>query len=75
MRSSLGGFLSDWPKMILVIFVLAGFVAPAHPRSVVLLAVPLTVLYLGGLVLFRYLAGRSDGLAATLAGADADTVL
>ena len=62
MSGSLGGVLSHWRNVILVIFVLAMFATPADPASMLLVAVPLTVLYLGGLLLFRYLARRRGGL-------------
>ena len=43
---------------ILLIFVLAMFLTPADPYSMLLLAVPLTVLYIGGVLLYKYMARR-----------------
>ena len=52
-------YLSKWRVAILVIFVLAMFLTPADPQSMLLMAVPLTVLYFGG-VLLCYLFPRSE---------------
>jgi sec-independent protein translocase protein TatC len=48
-------YLSKWRVAILVIFVLAMFLTPADPTSMLLMAVPLTALYFGGVALCRYL--------------------
>ena len=48
-------YLSKWRVAILVIFVLAMFLTPADPYSMILMAVPLTVLYFGGVLLCRYM--------------------
>ena len=50
-------YLSRWRIAILVIFVLAMFLTPADPQSMLLMAVPLTALYFGG-VLLCYLMPR-----------------
>ena len=51
-------YLSKWRVAILVIFVIAMFLTPADPQSMLLMAVPLTVLYFGG-VLLCYLFPKS----------------
>ena len=48
-------YLSKWRVAILVIFVLAMFLTPADPQSMLLMAVPLTALYFGGILLCRLL--------------------
>ena len=48
-------YLSRWRIAILVIFVLAMFLTPADPTSMVLMAFPLTVLYFLGILLCRYM--------------------
>jgi len=53
-------YLSKWRVAILVIFVISMFLTPADPQSMLLMAVPLTVLYFGG-VLLCYLFPRSEG--------------
>jgi sec-independent protein translocase protein TatC len=48
-------YLSKWRIAILVIFVLAMFLTPADPTSMILMAAPLTVLYFGGVLLCKYM--------------------
>ena len=48
-------YLSKWRIAILVIFTLAMFLTPADPVSMLLMAVPLTVLYFGGVGLCRWM--------------------
>ena len=48
-------YLSKWRVAILVIFVLAMFLTPADPTSMMLMAGPLTVLYFLGILLCRLL--------------------
>jgi sec-independent protein translocase protein TatC len=48
---TVGAYLSRWRIAILVIFVLAMFLTPADPQSMLLMAVPLTALYFGGVLL------------------------
>ena len=55
---SVGAYLSKWRLAILVIFVLAMFLTPADPTSMVLMAIPLTVLYFGGILLCRFMPRR-----------------
>jgi sec-independent protein translocase protein TatC len=46
-------YLSKWKVAILVIAVLSMFLTPADPYSMVLMAIPLTVLYFGGILFCR----------------------
>lgn len=48
-------YLSKWKIAILVIFTLSMFLTPADPTSMLLMAIPLTVLYFGGVLLCRLL--------------------
>jgi sec-independent protein translocase protein TatC len=52
---TLEAYLSRWRIAVLVIFVLAMFLTPADPISMLLLAVPLTILYFGGVALCKWL--------------------
>ena len=47
-------YLSKWRVAILVIFILAMFLTPADPTSMLLMAVPLTILYGGGILLCKW---------------------
>ena len=51
-------YLSRWRIAILVIFVLAMFLTPADPQSMLLMAIPLTFLYFGGVLLCRLMPRR-----------------
>jgi len=48
-------YLSSWRVAVLVIFVIAMFLTPADPTSMMLMAAPLTVLYFGGILLCTFL--------------------
>lgn len=48
-------YLEKWRVAILVIFVVAMILTPADPYSMLLMAVPLSFLYFGGVLLCRYL--------------------
>jgi sec-independent protein translocase protein TatC len=54
-------YLSSWRISILAIFVLALLLTPGDPGSMLLMAIPLTVLYFGG-VFFCWLIPRKKGL-------------
>jgi sec-independent protein translocase protein TatC len=56
---SVATYLSQWRIAILVIFVISMFLTPMDPTSMLLMAVPLTVLYFGG-VLLCHLLPRSE---------------
>jgi sec-independent protein translocase protein TatC len=57
---TVSSYLSKWRIAILVIFVLAMLLTPADPVSMLLMAVPLTVLYFGGIALCRWMPRRSS---------------
>lgn len=48
------GYIANWRISILVIVVLSAVLTPADPYSLLFMAVPLTVLYFGGVALCRY---------------------
>lgn len=47
-------YLSKWRLAILVIFVISMLLTPADPMSMMAMAIPLTVLYFGGIALCHY---------------------
>lgn len=50
-------YLSKWRIAVMCIFVLSMFLTPADPISMLLLAVPLTMLYFLGVAMCRYMPG------------------
>ena len=56
-------YLAKWRIAILVIFVLSAILTPADPYSMLLMAVPLTILYFGGIALCRFLPGGRNPYA------------
>ena len=52
---SIQDYMSKWRLAVLVIFVLAMFLTPADPISMMLLAVPLTFLYFLGIAMCRWM--------------------
>ena len=50
-------YLEKWRMAILVIFVIAMLLTPADPISMLLMAVPLTFLYFGGVALCKWMPG------------------
>lgn len=54
---SIDAYLEKWRIAVMCIFVLSMFLTPADPMSMVLLAVPLTMLYFLGVVMCRYMPG------------------
>jgi sec-independent protein translocase protein TatC len=48
------GYLAHWRISVLIVFVLSMFLTPADPMSMLLMAVPLTALYFGGIALCKY---------------------
>ena len=48
-------YLSKWRIAVLVIFVIGMLLTPADPYSMLLMAIPLTILYFGGVLLCHYL--------------------
>ncbi len=57
-------FQSNWRIAVLVIFVIAMFLTPADPMSMLLMAVPLTLLYFGGIQLCRFMPRSSSPIGA-----------
>lgn len=54
---SIEAYLSKWRIAVMCIFVLSMFLTPADPISMMLLAVPLTMLYFLGVAMCRYMPG------------------
>lgn len=48
-------YISSWRIAVLVIFVISMFLTPADPTSMILMAVPLTVLYFGGILMCKFM--------------------
>lgn len=57
---TLEAYLTHIRIAILVIFVISMFLTPADPWSMLLMAVPLTILYYGGILLCKYMPKRSS---------------
>ncbi len=58
-------YLSKWRVAVLVISVLSMFLTPADPGSMMLMAIPLVILYFGGIALCRYMPrGESSAEAS-----------
>ena len=53
-------YVMKWRIAILIIAVISMFLTPADPYSMLLMAVPLTVLYFGGILLCRYMPKRKS---------------
>ncbi|MBL8825933.1 MAG: twin-arginine translocase subunit TatC [Planctomycetaceae bacterium] len=51
----LRAYIEKWRIAVLVIFILSAVLTPADPYSMLLMALPLTILYFGGILLCRYL--------------------
>ncbi len=56
-------YIAKWRIAILVISVLSMFLTPADPTSMLLMAVPLTILYFGGIILCQYMPNTSSPFA------------
>ncbi len=54
---SIDAYLSKWRIAVMCIFVLSMLLTPADPISMLLLAIPLTVLYFLGIVMCRFMPG------------------
>lgn len=52
---TLEDYISKWRISVLMIFIISAVLTPADPYSIFFMAVPLTVLYFGGLLLVKYL--------------------
>jgi sec-independent protein translocase protein TatC len=51
-------YVAKWRAAILVIFILSMFLTPADPYSMFLMAVPLLILYFGGILLCKFMPRR-----------------
>ncbi len=56
---SLQAYIEKWRIAVLAIFILSAILTPADPYSIFLMAVPLTLLYFGGLLLCRWMPRSS----------------
>ena len=57
-------YASQWRIAVIVIFVVSAILTPADPYSLLFLAIPLCLLYFGGLAICRWVAaaeGKSAG--------------
>ena len=61
---TVASYLSRWRLAILVIFVISMFLTPADPISMLLMAVPLTLLYFIGVGLCQWMPEVNRGLDA-----------
>lgn len=52
---SLKAYLEKWRIAVLVIFILSAILTPADPYSIFLMAIPLTILYFGGMLLCMWM--------------------
>ncbi|MEX0792489.1 MAG: twin-arginine translocase subunit TatC, partial [Pirellulaceae bacterium] len=52
---SLESYVAQWRIAIVVIFGLSAFLTPAEPISMMMMAIPLTILYFGGIGLCRWM--------------------
>jgi sec-independent protein translocase protein TatC len=55
---SVATYVDKWRIAVLAIFVIAMVLTPADPISMLLMAIPLTVLYFGGILMCKYLPKR-----------------
>ncbi len=53
-------YMEKWRVAVLVIFIISAILTPADPYSILFMALPLTLLYFGGVLLCRFLP-RSGG--------------
>lgn len=55
-------YIKYWRYAILIIFILSMLLTPADPQSMILMALPLTFLYFGGILLCKYMPRRASVL-------------
>jgi sec-independent protein translocase protein TatC len=60
---SAGTFIKHWKIAVLIIWILASILTPPDPYSQLLLGIPLTLLFLGGILLCKYMPARRSGFA------------
>jgi sec-independent protein translocase protein TatC len=56
---TVAAYMGQWRMAVLVIFVIAMILTPSDPYSMLLMAVPLTVLYFGGVAMCRFMPRRA----------------
>jgi sec-independent protein translocase protein TatC len=56
-------YLSYWRVAILTIFIISAVLTPADPYSIFFMAIPLCLLYFGGVLICRYLPGTRNRYA------------
>ena len=67
---SIEAYLSKWRLAVVVICTISMFLTPADPGSMILMAVPLVVLYFGGILLCKHLPrGESERFGKSGGGA------
>jgi len=59
---SVAAYLIKWRIAVLVIFVVSAVLTPADPYSLLLMAIPLTVLYFGGILLCKWLPRKKAAM-------------
>ena len=57
---SVGTFTKHWKIAVLIIWILASILTPPDPYSQLLMGIPLTMLYFGGILLCKYIPRRSN---------------
>jgi len=60
-------YAAQWRIAVIVIFVVSAILTPADPYSLLFLAIPLCLLYFGGLAICRWVAAGNAGQVATKA--------
>jgi sec-independent protein translocase protein TatC len=61
---SIGTYLDKWRISVMVIFVVSMVLTPADPISMLLMGIPLTFLYFGGILLCKYAPRRTSPYGA-----------
>lgn len=61
---TVGSYLKQWRMAVVVICIIATVLTPADPQSMILMAVPLVVLYFGGIALCRFMPRRQTPFGA-----------
>lgn len=57
---TIGAYLANWKIAVMLIFVLSMFLTPADPWSLLLMAIPLTFLYFGGILMCKFFPRRES---------------
>ncbi|QDU56256.1 twin-arginine translocase subunit TatC [Aeoliella mucimassa] len=61
-------YLKQWKIAVVVICVISTILTPADPQSMILMAVPLVILYFGGIGLCRYMPRRKKPFSEVVSG-------